>query len=306
MSESNRPMNDMDPEPDDSIDADDEPNEGTDVDGDLNENAELRARVETLEAENERLRALTSAMYRRRYRHTSIGLAVIGTVALLGAAVVPSIRSVLVALGATGFFAALFTYYITPEQFVTASVGERIYRTLADNEASLVDDLQLQGTPRVVPATGSAAPARLFVPIDDETRTPSDDLLEPFRVNSEPGLILQPTGASLYEILDASIETDGADPVLITNTVGEALTAQFELIESFESDIEPERATLAVEESVYGPVDRFDHPVSSLLATTLAVELSTPVTVTVEESDDRGEWFITCRWDADRDTEPSA
>lgn len=305
MSESNRPTNDMDAEPNDPINADDEPNQGTDVDGDLTDNAELRARVETLEAETERLRALTSALYRRRYRHTAIGLAVIGTVALVGAAVVPSIRSVLVALGATGFFAALFTYYITPERFVAASVGERIYRTLADNEAALVDDLQLQGTPRVVPATGSAAPARLFVPIDDETRTPSDDLLEPFRIDSEPGLILQPTGASLYEILDSSIETDGADPALITNTVGEALTAQFELIESFESDIEPERATLAVEESVYGPVDRFDHPVASLLATTLAVELSTPVTVTVEESDDRGEWLITCRWDADRDAETS-
>lgn len=298
MSETTPPDEGTDPVRDDEYENDDA--DEYETEDDTETDADLLARIERLEDENERLRTLASAMYRRRYRRTAIGLATIGAVALLGAALLPSLRTVLVALGATGFFAAVFTYYITPERFVSASVGEGIYRTLADNEAALVDDLELQGTPYIVPASGPAAPARLFVPVDDETPPPTDELLEPFRVDSEPGLLFQPTGTPLYELLNLAVENEGAkpDPALLTNAVGEALAEQFELIEAFETDVEPQRATLRVEGSIYGAVDRFDHPVASLLATTLAVELDTPVTVFVEAAD-RRDWLVTCRWNTE-------
>ena len=94
---------------------------------------ELLARIETLQDENERLRRELSAARRTRYRRTAIGMAFLGGLGLLGAGLIPSLRELLLALGGTGLFGALLTYYLTPERFVAASVGEAVYGTLAEN-----------------------------------------------------------------------------------------------------------------------------------------------------------------------------
>jgi hypothetical protein len=259
---------------------------------------ELAARVETLEAENERLRNAVAAAQRRRYRYTAVGLGALGTLAVLGAALFPTIQTVLIALGGTGIFGGLLTYFLTPERFVAASVGERIYGTLADNEAAIVADLDLQGDPVVVPASGSAAPARLFVPEVTETDVPdAAELRAPFVTGETNGLAVEPTGTALYESLADAAGTLPDNAASIAATVGDALVEQFELVDGVDIDTDEEgRVTMAIDGSAYGAVDRFDHPVASLLATTLAVELETAVSVDVESAD-RVDWLVICRLD---------
>ena len=278
------------------------------------EAAALHGRLETLEAENERLRAALEAAQRRRYRWTALGLATVGMVALGGALLLPELRELLIALGATGLFGAVLTYVLTPERFVAASVGESVYGTLADNERAIVEDLDLRGEPVVVPTSGEIGPARLFVPLtgrDDAsadgaeagpiaTSVPDEDALStPFVTTGRPGLAVEPTGGPLY---DALVAATGALPEAsadVSVVVADGLVEQFELVGDAEVDAEPGRVTLAVDDSAYGPVDRFDHPVASLLATALAVTLETPVSVSVAEGGEEGEWLVTCRWDDD-------
>ena len=276
--------------------------------------AELHARLETLEAENERLRAALEAAQRRRYRWTALGLATVGMVALGGAILLPELRELLIALGATGLFGAVLTYVLTPERFVAASVGESVYWTLADNERAIVEDLDLRGEPVVVPTSGEIGPARLFVPLtgrDVETgdgaeagatvmSVPDEDALStPFVTTGQPGLAVEPTGGPLYDGLVAATRTLPEAPADVGVVVADGLVEQFELVGGAEVDAEPGRVTLAVDGSAYGPVDRFDHPVASLLATALAVTLETPVSVSVAEGGEEGEWLVTCRWDHD-------
>jgi hypothetical protein len=258
---------------------------------------ELAARVEELSAKNDQLRQQVAAATRARYRRSAIVMALVGVVALAGAALFPDVRTVLVALGGTGVFAAVLTYFLTPERFVAASVGEAVYATLADNEAAVVDDLDLRGEPHVVPGRGPAAPARLFVPLDAGVDVPEEtDHVAPFGVEDRLGLFLQPTGAPLYESFREAAGTLPGEPPALARSVGDALVEQFELVDGVEADVEAGRATLAVDGSVYGPVDRFDHPVASLFATTLAVELDEPVALEVGERDESGGWRVTCRW----------
>lgn len=260
--------------------------------------SELVARVETLEAKNERLRTVVETAQRRRYYYTAVGLFVVGLTALGGAFAFPSLRAVLVALGGTGVFGAVLTYFLTPERFVAASVGERIYSTLADNEAAIVDDLDLRGDPVVVPTEGDAVPARLYVPVTESDSLPAAEALaEPFVTGAQPGIALGPTGMPLYESIADAAGTLPDAPGDIATTVGDALVEQFELVDAVETDVESGRATLTVSGSAYGPVDRFDHPVASALATALAIELDEPVTVEVDEGGERGDWLVTCRWD---------
>lgn len=267
------------------------------------ETAELTARIQELEAQNEQLRQEVAAATRARYRRSALTMGAVGVLALVGAAVFPDVRTVLVALGGTGVFAAILTYFLTPERFVAASVGEAVYATLADNEAAIIDDLDLRGAHHIIPATGGAAPARLFVPLDDTVDVPDSTAhVAPFAVEDRLGLFLQPTGLQLYQAFQEAAGTLPEEPAALGRSVGDALVEQFELVDAVDVDVDANadagagRAILAVDGSVYGPLDRFDHPVASLFATTFAVELDEAVTVTVSESDADGEWRVTCRW----------
>ena len=263
---------------------------------------ESETRILELEAENERLREAVAIAHRRRYRRSAIAMAVLGIVALLGAGAVSNVRTVLIALGGTGLFAAVLTYYLTPERFVAATVGERVYGATADNEAAIVDDLDIQGSPHVVPAKGSAAPARLFVPLDSSTPVPeSIDVDAPFRVDRQKGVVFKPTGVPLYELLVDATNSLPSSLDTLAVVVADALVEQFELVDAVDVDTEPGRATLAVNGSTFGPLDQFDHPVVSLFATTIAVEQETPVKVAVTRAETQSNWLVTCRWNVEDD-----
>lgn len=261
--------------------------------------AELVSHIESLEAEVERLREDIVPRARQRYRRGAVVLGVLGLVTLSGAVVLPGLRTVLLALAGSGVFLAILTYFLTPERFVAADTARGMYGTLADNETAIIDDLALEGAPHVVPGTGQATPARLFIPLKSTTSVPkSIESNESFR-SDWGGLVLQPTGAPLY---DSIIATSGPLPSSLdelSSFVAEALVEQFELADAVELDVEPGRTVLAVYGSVLGPLDHFDHPVASVFATSLAVEQGTPVAVEVARDDTGDGWIVTCRWDTD-------
>lgn len=271
--------------------------------GDATETTELDPsalsdRIETLEAENRSLRESVAVAKRRQYRYTALGFGVIGLLALVGAFAFPSLRSVLLALGGTGLFGAVLVYFLTPERFVAASVGERIYAALARNEAAVIEDLSLRGEPRVLPATGTAAPARLFVPLrPNESLSYPVTGTEPFRTDGTTGVLLEPTGAPLYDELLEVVTAIPETPLGIAATVGDALVEQFELVDAIEADSDHDRITLAIDGSAYGRLDQFDHPVVSVVAVTLAAELEVAVRPEVERGS-RSDWLVTVRLDS--------
>jgi hypothetical protein len=266
----------------------------------------LLVRLEALEDENERLRQELSAARRTSYRRTALGMAFLGGVGLLGAVLIPGLRDLLVVLGATGLFGGLLTYYLTPERFVAASVGEAVYATLATNLESIAGELELSDTKAYVPVDGDPA-VRLYLPeqpLETGGVPTTTDLRDTFVVTSaHRGLSLRPSGDSLRREFVEVTSPVPESPAALIEAVCEALVEQFELVDSADPDIDDAgRATVRVTNSAYGPVDRLDHPVASLLATALADVTDEPVELEVESTDESA-YLVTCRWEADNTTD---
>ncbi|WP_126663191.1 hypothetical protein [Haloterrigena salifodinae] len=265
---------------------------------------ELAAQVELLADENRRLREEYVRARQSRYRATAIGLAAIGIVAALGSIAFPDAREVLVALGATGLFGALLTYYLTPSRFVAADVGERVYTASTANVAAIGDELGLRDERVYLP--GETAPARLYVPQHADYSLP-DERAGPIVVDDDSrGLLLEATGAELFRPFERALTGDpAADPAPLAAQLTDGLVEQFELARSAESDVDAGdgRATIAVSDSAFGPIDRFDHPIPSFLAVGFAAGLERPVRLEIAPGDDRADWLITCRWDLESDAE---
>ncbi|QRV15816.1 hypothetical protein JMJ58_02620 [Haloterrigena salifodinae] len=265
---------------------------------------ELAAQVELLADENRRLREEYVRARQSRYRATAIGLAAIGIVAALGSIAFPDAREVLVALGATGLFGALLTYYLTPSRFVAADVGERVYTASTANVAAIGDELGLRDEQVYLP--GETAPARLYVPQHADYSLP-DERAGPIVVDDDSrGLLLEATGAELFRPFERALTGDpAADPAPLAAQLTDSLVEQFELARSAESDVDAGdgRATIAVSDSAFGPIDRFDHPIPSFLAVGFAAGLERPVRLEISPGDDRADWLITCRWDLETDPE---
>jgi hypothetical protein len=279
--------------------------EATDLDRD-----DLAARVELLAEENRRLRDAYRAATRTRYRRTALGLLATGLLALGGGALFPGVRTILVALGGTGVFAAVLTYFLTPERFVAASVGETTFDALATNEAAVAAELGLADVRAYVPTDGGV---RLFVPQFEEYALPDDDALGATFVVADDeagrGLALEPTGGGLYEAFDRA--RSGPPPessVAAVRQLADAAIEQFELLDVADVDSGGEkRVVVGVSGPAYRPLSAFDHPVPSLFAVGLARALDVPVTVAVEASDDdRYEALIACSWTARADAESGA
>ena len=272
----------------------------TDTDTDVDDRLELAARVELLAEENERLREEYVRARRSQYRATAVGLAAVGLVAVLGGVLFPDAREVLVALGGTGLFGAVLTYYLTPSRFVAAEVGERVYAAAAANGAALVDDLGLREERVYVP--GETEPARLYVPQHAEYAIP-EPRAGPIVVDDESrGLLVTATGAELFREFERDLSGDlAAAPPVLAEQVTDALVEQFELVRGADVDVDTERdrATVAVSDSAFGDVDRFDHPVASFLAVGFAAGLERPIELEVTPSDERADWLVTCRWGGD-------
>jgi len=258
------------------------------------------ARIETLQSEVERLETELADLRRTSYRRTAIGMAVVGGLALAGAVVFPGVRTVLLALGGTGLFAALLTYYLTPERFVGASVAGGVYAALADNLEAITTELELADTAVYVPVDGDPA-ARLYVPEQPPAVAgipDADSLRTAFVVTPEHrGLSLRPTGGPLQTEFEEAASPVPETPGDLARAASEALIEQFELVETADPDVGDGRVTVRVTGSTYGPVDRLDHPVASFLATTVAVAFDEPVELEVALGSDEGTYLVTCRWD---------
>lgn len=264
------------------------------------------AELEVLREENQRLREEFAAAKRTQYRQTSFALVGVGLLAGVAGLLFPDARDVLLALGGTGVFVGVLTYYLTPEQFLPASVGRDVYGTLAENEAALVSELGVSGDPVYVPLEDSRDSVRLFVPQHADHALPDAASLEDIFVvtdrERERGVSFRPAGAKLFAEFRRALTSElGEDASTVVPQLTDALVQQFELVESVQTDIDAAggRVTFAVSGSIYGPLDQFDHPVVSVLAIGLATGLDEPITVETDDSgDERGDYLVTCRWDA--------
>lgn len=279
------------------------------VDGEMDGDetiADLSAQLEVLSEENQRLRKEYARARRTRYRRTALALAAVGIVGILGGLALPESRTVLFALGGTGLFTAVLTYYLTPEQFISAAVGEGIYSALARTETALVNELGLQDEQVYVPTAGGAGEqaARLFVPQQSAFDVPDHSALESLFVvtaaESERGVAIHPTGEPLFSEFERTLSGPLSDePELLATQLTDGLVEQFELARSATVEFDEGGAglTVAIDGSAYGAVDRVDHPIVSFLGVGLAVGLDLPVTVeSIRADDDRAEYLVACSW----------
>lgn len=265
----------------------------------------LRARLRRLEEENDRLRREYVGARESQYGRTALGLAVVGLGFGLAGFVVTSAQEILFTLAATGLFGAVLTRFLTPETFIPLDIGEGIYATFADNEASLASQLGLSGA-RVYLTTERGP--RLFVPeVEAYDRSLLDvdgELANPLVVGegaSRSGLSVRPAGEPLLRAFEKQYRRDlPATPSEAVPTFEEGVTDALELAVGVDSDFDAGagRATFEFREQLFGSPTRFDHPIGSFLGTGLATALDTPVEVDVKSTRrDETTMFVTCRWD---------
>ena len=245
---------------------------------------ELLAELELLREENRRLRESYVRAKRSQYRDVAVGLAALGLLATLGGVVFQSVRTVLLALGATGLFGGLLTYYLTPERFVAANVGTAVYSTLAANAQSIVSELGLGDNQLYVPLGETGIRVRLFVPQGSGAGMPDEEALEStFVLTDDPderGLALDPIGSDLFGEFERALDGPlGETPTDLAAQLSEGLVEQFEIADDVAFDADRDRVTAEVDGKVYGDLDRFDHPARSFLAVGLARGLGRPVRV---------------------------
>jgi len=268
--------------------------------------ATLRAEIEVLREENRRLRAEYARARKSEYRRAALVLVGIGLLSGIGGILLTSAQTVLFALGGTGVFIGVLTYYLTPERLQPASVGQAIYRAMAQTQTSITAELGLAEERRYVPVDdGGEQSVRLFVPQHATFDVPDNDALSDVFVLGENdrqrGLATYPTGETLFERFEetksGSFDTD---PESMATQLAGALVEQFEVLDATDVESASERVTVAISGSSYGPIDRFDHPVPSFLACGLARGLDRPVAVEIEPREDgQGDALVVCRWDED-------
>jgi len=259
---------------------------------------DLRAQLELLREENRRLRADRRRVLKARYRRTALGLAALGLVSLAGAVLFPPAREVLLALAGVGLFGGVLVYYLTPERFVAATVGEATYDAVARTGERLVGDLGLTDQRVYVPTDDGA---RLFVPQHEAYTIPDATALDGIVVPDEEsgrGLAVHPTGARLSREFERTVTGEPAtDPGVLADQLADALVEGFELADGASGDGEPGRVTVEVSDPVYVGVERFDHPIASLVGVAVATTLEVSVEVGVTTSDDdRIDAVVTAEW----------
>jgi hypothetical protein len=264
-----------------AVEADSARTERDDVDDAARD--ELVAQLELLRAQNRTLRR----QQRESYENTARGLVGVALLSLAGAVVFPALRELLVALGITGLFAAVLTYYVTPDHVIASETGERVYGAFAESTASLVRQLGLSESRVYVPTDGTAR-ARLFVPQYGDFELPSTEALESPLVIAERerqrGVSLRPTGAALLQEVERTLsEPLTSSPEVLVPQLRDGLTETLELASRVEGGGDPSDGQLSfkVADSVWEGLERVDHPVPSFLAVGCAVGLGTPVEVEV-------------------------
>jgi hypothetical protein len=277
----------------------------TATDADATDESTLKTRIAVLEEENARLRKMYGQVQRTRYRRTAFGLLALGVLATFGGLVFSDSQTVLFALGGTGLFAGVLTYYLTPERFIAATVGEQVYAALAESRAELTAKLGLANLSVYVPSTDGTRPVRLFVPQHADYELP--DAVDRTFVTADGrrrGVAFHATGTGLYEEFERALDAPLAErPAPLTDQLAEAIVEQFELAGAVRPDVDESggRAVFEIGDSAFGRVDRFDHPVPSFAAVGLARALERPieVDVTAVGEDQGGEYLVRCQWRPD-------
>ena len=265
--------------------------------------ADLTARLELLSEENNRLRAEYRRARRTSYRRTALAMAVIGALVGGGGLLFPSSRTVLFALAGTGLFAAVLIYFLTPEQFVSAAVGERTYAAHAAIGDELVESLGLAEATVYLPtgnATDANAGVRLFRPQHREYDVPPEDDADTLFIVTDDerqrGVATPPTGSGLFHEFESMVDDTADGLPELADQLADALTEGFELVESATSDVDEDdgRISIGIRGSQYGAVDRFDHPVASFVAVGMVNATEQPVTLdTTASGDDRVDYLVT-------------
>ena len=274
---------------------------------------ELAVKVDLLAAENRRLRELVAATQRTQYRKTAIALGGVGIVCGVFGLILPAVSQVLFALGGIGVFGGVLTYFLTPERFISADVGQQVYAATAESFEQLCRDLGLSEKRIYIPASGeetsetrsvetqtAATSSKLFVPQTTETEIPEYDTLESALVveQGQRGLSLTPTGGKLFISVKRSLtEPLGSTPEVICEQLSDAIVEDFELAQEISYDTEPAegRVSVRIRDALYGDGTRFDHPIVSLLAVGLARGLDQPIEPTVTATEPLS---ITFRWES--------
>lgn len=276
---------------------------GADGDGPADDAATLAAQVEILREENRRLRAEYRRARQTHHRQTARGFVGVGLVALFGSILFPGSRTVLLALSGTGLFAGLLLRTLTPERFIAASVGERLYAAYRSTARGLITDLGLADEQIYVPVGDGA---RLFIPQHATLEVPDTDALTQTIIveddSTARGVAFEPAGNGLYRAFERDLtDTPATDPDRLATQLAETLVQGFELVDKADPAATQDSVSLAVTGSAYGELSNFDHPVVSFLAVSVAATLSTPVTVEVTPDDDgRADALVTCRWREER------
>jgi hypothetical protein len=278
---------------------------------DISDGDVIAGELAALREENERLRKEYARARQSQYRQSAATLFGVGALVFGAGMVVESARTVLFALGGTGVFLGVLIYFLTPERFLSASVSEAVYASLAHNESQLTAELGLEAERVYVPrSTGSAestGEVRLFVPQHASYEVPNNDELDDVFVVTDDGhrrgVSLRPIGAELYPEFQHAVAGDPSDdPANAASEFGDALVEQFELVETTDSDIDVADGwmSIGVYGSALGSIDRFDHPVVSFLGVGCASIVGRPITVSVTASEESGsEYIVTCTWSSD-------
>jgi len=288
------------------------PNADTNPPAETDAEADLAAQVEVLREENRRLRTAYTHSRRTEYRRAALGVGFLGVIAGLGGIVFPASQPTLFALAGIGLFTSVLTYYLTPERFVAASVGERMYAALAVLGGDLISELGLQETRIYVPTEQNTdeamADVRLFIPEHTNYVIPPAENLQSLFVVSdnerEHGVAIPPTGGTLfYEFTQTMVESVADTPRDLATQGTEAIVEGFELADSAVPDVDTERGqiTIGISGSAFGDIGRFDHPIPSFLATAFASGLETPIHVegVTAGADDQFDYVLTYSWDTD-------
>ncbi|WP_088901924.1 hypothetical protein [Halorubrum lacusprofundi] len=284
--------------------------DGTDTDS----REELTVQIELLRERNRQLREEYLRSQQQTYRHSALGLLGVGLIGLAAGAVFVEARTVLIALGATGVFAGVLTYFLTPERFIAASVSGGVYEALATDREAMLDELGLSGSPVYVPADTPRVYVPETDPVDatDLSLPASDELTHLFVTDRDgnPGVAMAPTGGPLLEEFTRALTTPLAStPQPLADQLADGLVESFELADGVDTSVDDGgRVTVEFTGLAYGRIDRIDHPVCSLVATGLAVGLDAPIRVEVDKTDPP---LVTYRWDpssrqADSSTETDA
>ncbi|AFK19917.1 hypothetical protein E6P09_00550 [Haloferax mediterranei ATCC 33500] len=267
---------------------------------------ENTSELAALRRENARLRQRYDSLRQSQYRQATAVLAALGVAGVLGAALFPPVREVLVVLGAIGLFAAAVTRYLSPEQFIPVGIGSSVFQAHAANHGAIVNELGLQDTTVYVP-DAERETVRLFVPEHRSYTLPDPDALRDTFVvtddETQRGVTFTPSGVGLFDEFERSSDGPlGDDPTTLARQTTDALVELFELVETTttETDAADGRLTVRVEGCRFASAETFDTPVASFLGVTVARGLDTPVTTEVTPGDETS-FAVTCRWEVGDD-----